>query len=352
MNTGDLHMFSSKLTVKIVTFLLLLICPTVVCAQSRVTVPLKNLSRVVGMRQNQLKGFGIVVGLAGTGDGGIGFVNRAIANALQRLGIRIQNPAQAQLDNIAAVMVTATLPPFKKSGDKIDVTVSSIGSADDLSGGVLMQAPLKAANGKIYAVAQGPITKGGAGDDRHLTTVTMPNGALVEREVPFKFVGDNSNVKFQLHKSNFTTASRVARVVNSEFQRRLAQPENANTIRVKIPRKYQNNPVEFISGIQNLQIKPGNKSKIIINERTGTVVMGESIAVRPVAITHGDISIQVDGGDQEGASSGETVMLPEATTVRDVVKSLNTVGASTDAVIAILEALHRSGALNAPLELM
>lgn len=344
-------MFSNRLFIKVVAIFLLMVWPGVIFGQSQVTVPLKNLSRVAGVRQNQLKGFGIVTGLAGSGDGGINFVNRSIANSLQRLGIKVENPADAQLDNIAAVMVTATLPPFKKSGDKINVTVSSIGSADDLSGGVLMQTPLKAGNGEVYAVAQGPISKGGSGDDRHLTTLTMPEGALVEREVPFEFVGDDASVGFQLHKSNFTTASRVARTINSRFEARLAQAKNASTIKVQIPSEQENNVVRFISTIQNLQVKPGSKSKIIINERTGTVVMGENIAVRPVAISHGEISLQVEGEEQP-AGSGETVMLSEATTVRQVVDSLNAVGASTDAVIAILEALHQADALNAPLELM
>jgi flagellar P-ring protein precursor FlgI len=317
---------------------------------AQMQVPLKNISRIHGVRENQLRGFGLVIGLNGTGDGGIDFVNRSIANALSQMGIKIDDPGNAQLDNVAAVMLTATLPPFKKQGDKIDVTVSSIGSADDLSGGILLQTPLQAGNGKVYAAAQGAITKGGAGDGRHLTTVRIPGGAIVETEVPFQFVGEDFRINLQLNNGDFTTATRAAEAINSKFDMKLARAQNSNSVRVIIPENYRNDPVRFIAIIENIRIKPGAKNKVIINERTGTVIMGDDVSVRPVAISHGDISLQVENGG--GGQTGETVVLPENTNVRQIVDSLNAVGASTDAIIAILNALDRADALNAPLEIM
>ncbi|MFB6356774.1 MAG: flagellar basal body P-ring protein FlgI [bacterium] len=319
-----------------------------------IEVPVKNLTRIDGIRENQLKGFGIVVGLNGTGDGGLNFVNRSIANALKELGIRIQNPSEAQLDNIAAVALTATLPPFRKPGDKIDVRLSSIGNAEDLSGGVLMQTPLKAANGKVYAVAQGPITKGGDGDNRHLTTVRIPNGAIVEREVPFKFVSRRNYITLQLKNPDFTTANRISEAINRKFQQIIAKPKNSSTIKVKLINKHHgktiDHPTEFITMINHLKVVPGEQAQVIVNERTGTVLMGGDIKVRPVSISHGNLTLQVQGNEEE--TQGESVVLPKATTIRQVVDSLNAVGASTDSVIAILEAMDKAGSLNAPLEVM
>ncbi len=317
---------------------------------AQLSVPLESISRIGGVRENQLRGYGIVVGLDGTGDGGIDFVNRSIANALEQHGVSVQAPEGERLDNVAAVMVTATLPAFKQSGDKLDITVSSLGDADDLSGGVLIETPMMAPNGEVYAVAQGAVTKGGTGDDLHPTTVTVPDGALVEREVPFEFVGDDGQLQVQLRDGNFTTASRAVAAINEEFAPQTAHAENANTINVQVPAGYTDDVVGFISQVQNLEVEPPRESRIVINERTGTVVMGDNIAVRPVAITHRNISLQIDNDDVE--EDGETVMLPEVTTVDQIVDALNAVGASTDDVISILEALNRSGALNAPLEVM
>ncbi|MGM0380772.1 MAG: flagellar basal body P-ring protein FlgI [bacterium] len=322
--------------------------------EDQFTVPLKDITRVDGVRENQLRGFGVVTGLDGTGDGRLDFVNRSIANALQGIGINVEDPSGARLDNIAAVMVTATLPPFKKSGDKIDVTISSLGNAEDLSGGVLLQTPLLGADDNAYAVAQGAVSTGGGGEDNHLTTVRIPKGALVEKEVPFQFVDDENEINFQLRRGDFTTASRIADAINENFGVKIARAENSNTIQTKLPPKYQEQPAQFISIVENLEVDPGRKNKVIINERTGTVVMGGEISVRPTAISHGDISLQVTSDEEEAtaAEGGETMMLPESTSVQEVVEALNAVGASTDTVIAVLTALDRSNALSVPLEVM
>jgi flagellar P-ring protein precursor FlgI len=314
-------------------------------------IPIRNIARVDGVRDNQLRGFGIVTGLSGTGDGGIQFVNRSIANALSRLGIDVQNPGQADLGNIAAVMVTATLPPFSNSGDEIDVTISSVGSADDLSGGVLIQAPLKAANGKVYAVAQGPITKGGDGEDRHLTTVRIPNGAIVERGLNYKFLERGHPLTLRLTRSNFSLANEVATEINNEFGAALAQAKTASTVEVQVPDRFRTEAVSFISRIEKLEVSPHTAAKVVINERTGTVIMGGNISVGTTSITHGDLNLQIQGNQQQQAK-GESVKLPESTTIQQVVNSLNEIGANTNTVIAILEVMKEAGTLNAPLEVM
>ena len=338
----------------LVNYLLLFPAVEALAQNNEVTVPLKDITRVHGVRENQLRGFGVVTGLDGTGDGRLDFVNRSIANALQEIGINVEDPAGARLDNIAAVMVTATLPPFKRSGDKIDVTISSLGNADDLSGGVLLQTPLEGADNNVYAVAQGPVSAGGGGEGNHLTTVRIPEGALVERELPFQFVEEEGVISFQLRRGDFTTASRIADEINEEFDAGIAQAENSSRIEVQVPDQYQEEPARFVSIVENLEVNPGRKNQVIVNERTGTVVMGERITVRPTAISHGDISLQVaaDNDEPAAAEDGETMMLPEATTVQEVVEALNAVGASTDTVIAVLSALDRSGALSVPLEVM
>jgi flagellar P-ring protein precursor FlgI len=334
-----------------VVLMAVMVAPVATLAQqNEVEVPIKNITRVEGVRSNQLKGFGIVTGLAGTGDGQIPFVNRSIANALSRLGIKVQDPQEAQLNNIAAVVVTAELPAFKSSGDEINVTLSSIGSAEDLSGGVLMQTPLKANNGKVYAAAQGPITKGGDAEDRHLTTVRIPNGGIVERSVPFEFVGDQNTIELRLMNPDFSTADCIARQINEEFSRELAHAANAGAVRVEIPRRFIENPVEFISMVEEIEVHPKEEARVVINERTGTVLMGGDLALRPVSISHGNLSVQVAGDEEE--TNGESVVLPRSTSVQQLVDSLNSVGASTPAVIAILESMDQAGALTAPLEVM
>ncbi|MFB6344863.1 MAG: flagellar basal body P-ring protein FlgI, partial [bacterium] len=245
-------------------------------------VPIKNVARVDGVRANQLQGYGVVTGLEGTGDGSIDFLNQTIANALSRMGINFKNQeqaSQADLENIATVMVTATLPPFKKPGDKININVSSIGSAEDLTGGVLVQTPLKAGNGKVYAVAQGSLSKGGDAEDRHLTSVSVPNGAIVEREVPFEFTDDGRSLSLQLTRPDFKMADCIARNINAEYDRDLAKAESAGTVRVRIPSRFASNPVEFIAELKEIMIHPYKESKVVINERTGTVVMGGNIVI-------------------------------------------------------------------------
>lgn len=314
-------------------------------------VELQNITRVEGVRENQLRGYGIVTGLNGTGDGQLSFLNRSIANSLSELGISVDNPQQATLENIAAVLITAKLEPFKSKGDKIDVTVSSVGSAEDLAGGVLMQSPLKGANGKVYAVAQGALTKGGDDEDRHPTTVRIPQGALVERELPFEFVEDDDQFSLSLKRSNFTTSTRIANQINERLNREVAQPQDGGRVKVNIPEEFRENPVEYISMIQNFEVAPKKESRVVVNERTGTVLMGSDVQVRSVSISHDDIQLEVDNGD-DAEANGETVVLPESTSINQVVDSLNAVGASTETVVAILEAMDEGDALSAPLVVM
>jgi flagellar P-ring protein precursor FlgI len=231
----------------------------------------------------------------------------------------------------------------------MDVTVSSIGSASDLSGGVLVQTPLKAANDEVYAVAQGSITKGGNNEERHQTTVRIPDGALVEQEVPYEFVGRKDQINLQIKKPDFTTATRVSNAINERFNQQIASPKNGSTVQVQIPKNFRSNPVGFISRIENLEITPAEESRVIVNERTGTVIMGGDVGVRSMSVSHGDITLQVDG---EGQPQGESVIIPRSTTVQQIVDSLNEIGASTDTVVAILEAMDKANAIHAPLEVM
>lgn len=324
-------------------------------AQEMPEVPIKNMARVEGVRSNQLQGYGVVTGLQGTGDGSIDFLNEPISKALSRIGINFQSreqASQASFENMATVMVTAKLPPFKKPGDEITVKVSSIGGAEDLTGGVLVQTPLKGANGKVYAVAQGSVSKGGDAEDRHLTVVTIPNGGIVEREVPFDFTTDRANLKLQLNQYDFQVADEIARSIDENYQMDIAEPESAGTVKVNIPRRFRDNPVEFISELKEINVHPHKKSKVVINERTGTVVMGGNIVITNTSVTHGDLTVQVLGADEEEDPEGDTVRLPESTTIQQMVNSLNSVGASTDAVIAIIKSMKEAGTLNVPLEVI
>ncbi len=349
-------MFRNVTTSCMVLLMLGLIITPVLKAQDKPPeVPIKNVARVEGVRSNQLQGYGVVTGLEGTGDGSINFLNEPISRALSRIGISFESQSQASqasLENIATVMVSAELPPFKKPGDEITVKVSSIGSAEDLTGGVLVQTPLKGADGDVYAVAQGPVSKGGDAENRQLTVASMPNGGIVEREVPYEFTDDNVSLNLQLSRPDFKMADCIARGIDSEYDRDLAKAESAGTVRVNIPSRFRNNPVEFIAELEEIQIHPYKQSRVVINERTGTVVMGGNIVVSNTSVTHGDLTIQVQGDDEEEQPQGDTVRFPESTTIQQMVNSLNSVGASTDAVIAILKSMDEAGTLNVPLKVI
>ncbi len=342
-------------------------------------VRLKDIGHFAGVRDNQLFGYGVVVGLDGTGDTTQNrFTFQTIANYLDRMGITIQ-PKDFQIRNTAAVAVTATLPPFARVGSKIDITVSSIGSAKSLQGGVLLATTLLGGDGQVYAVGQGAVSTGGfaAGGAGASTTKNHPtvgriaNGGLIENEVAFDFTRQSSFTLI-LNQDDFTTTSRVAAAIDAAFGE-IAQAVDSRTIRIAIPERFQNQKVQMVALLENLTISPDSRARIVINERTGTVVFGENVRISQVALSHGNISISVRTQYQVSQplplSEGQTVVTPDTTvdvreeearvslfersaTIADLVKTLNTLGATPRDIIAILQAIKTAGALNADIEVI
>lgn len=342
---------------------------------------IKDLASIKGTRNNQLMGYGLVVGLNGTGDGsGTQFTVQSLVNMMERLGIHAL-PGQVKVANVAAVMITADLPPFARVGSEIDVTVSSVGDAKSLQGGTLLLSPLKGADNKIYALAQGPLLVGGfsvsgaAGggvQKNHPTVARIPGGATIEREVPFRFNG-LSELTISLNNPDFTTALRMAGAINSEIGSRVASPADAGTIRVQVPEPFLGNLVPLVAELEQIQVRPDNKARIILAERTGTVVMGENVRISPVAIAHGNLSVQIkeqkNVSQPQPFSQGETtvtdetdinvaeenqklLLLPEGTSLGEVVKGLNAIGVSPRDLITVFQAIQASGALQAELEII
>ena len=368
---------------KFAAFLLLLALftgavPSLASAESAVT-RIKDISKVQGMRSNQLMGYGLVVGLAGTGDGSSSAETiQSIANMLLSYGINV-NRNNIKPDNTAAVMVTATLPPFAREGDTIDVTVSSIADADSLRGGTLLQTPLRAGNGEVYVVAQGSVSTGGFTAGRGGTSVQAAfptvgiavNAGIVERSVEDD-IGSDGHLSISLSHSDFTTASRVAGAINAQYGN-IAQATNPGRVDVSIPSYYRGNVVGFVASIEELPIRPDNMARVVVNERTGTIIMGGEISVDAVAITQGGISIRIQANtdvSQPGPFSygntvitedpdvsvkehkGSTIVLPATTNVSDIVGALNTVGSTPLDTIYILQAMNEAGALNAELDIV
>ncbi len=344
-------------------------------------IRIKDLASIKGVRNNQLVGYGLIVGLNGTGDDDkTQFMNQTLANMLEKMGI-VVDAAQVDVDNVAGVMVTAVLPPFAKVGARLDVTVSSIGNAENLQGGTLLMTPLKGADGQVYAVAQGPISIGGfeAGgasgssiQKNHLLVGSIPGGALVEKEVPLD-LSKKANLDVILNNPDFTTSIRMAQVISDSFGAGYAQAIDSGTVNVLLPAAYKNNIVSFIADLEALDVKPDSIAKVILNERTGTVVIGENVRISTVAVSHGNLSIIIK--EQPGVSQplpfsgGETavvpqtqvqireeksnlILLPEGASIGAVIRGLNAIGVTPRDLIAILQAIKAAGALQAKIELI
>ena len=343
---------------------------------------IKDIADIKDVRKNQLVGYGLVVGLEGTGDSdNTLFTAQSLSSLLQIMGVTVL-PKDIEVDNVAAVMVTADLPPFARTGSKIDVLVSSIGDAESLQGGTLLFTPLKAANGQVYAVAQGPVSTGGfvvgsssgTGVQKNFPTVgRVVNGALVEKELTTDFNAKES-LTLALHQPDFTTASRMAQAINIAFHSQIARTRDAGSVEVTVPQNYKGNTVALVTLIESLGVTPDAISKVIINERTGTVVMGENVRISTIAIAHGNLSIQVK--EQPTVSQplpfsrgGETVVVPQSevsveegnnpifvvesgVSIGEVVKALNALGVSPRDLISIFQALKAAGALQAQLEII
>lgn len=325
---------------------LLLATPTF-AAPSR----LKDIVSVKGVRENPIIGYGLVIGLAGTGDGGGEITNTSLKKMFEKLGLNPKSEVSSK--NVAAVVVTAKLPPFARVGQKVDLIVSSIGDASSLAGGTLLVTPLKAGDGNIYAVGSGPLSVGGMKKGSKMaTTATLPGGATVEKEVVTEFEKKNS-LRLALNNPDFTTAARIEKVINEELGGKFASAKDSTTIDLIVPNQYERNVVQLMAIIENFKVNTDSVAKIVINERTGTIVAGGDIMVRPVAISHGDLTVEVKGeGDAKAAKPGSIYYMEKGTTLSDLVKSLNAFGVAPDDLISIFQTLKRDGALVGEIELI
>jgi flagellar P-ring protein FlgI len=360
-----------------------LVCALSTTAQA---ARIKDLVQLGGVRDNQLLGFGLVGGLAGTGDDpkSAPYTAEAIANMLATFGFQV-DATQVKVKNFAAVMITANLPPYVNNGDKLDVTVSAIGSAKSLSGGVLYQTMLKGADNTVYAVAQGPVSLGapvggggGGQQKQHATVGRIPQGALIEHGVTSTLIEDGA-LSLNLIHPDFTTAAAVAAAINAKLGGSPAQARDAGTVLVSVPEKYKQNLVPFIASLEKIEATPGESAKVVINQRTGTIVVGENVEILPVAVTQGAMTLTFgeDIGapgkppaDQSAAQPGAAPATPAAgappaaellpadkwnlkpTTAQQVATGLNKMQLSAADIVAIFEALDAAGALLGELEVI
>jgi flagellar P-ring protein precursor FlgI len=329
----------------------------------------KDLASILGVRENQLLGYGLVVGLDGTGDqtASTPFTMNSTLTMLTQMGVTLPPGTNLQLKNIAAVTVTASLPAFARPGQTIDITVSSFGNAKSLRGGTLLMTPLKGADGQVYAIGQGNLVVAGAGESKtavnHLIVGRIPSGATVERVVPTT-VGQGDFIYLELNANDFTTAARLADAVNREIspETEIAFAMDGRTIQIKAPTG--NARVAFISRIENLQINAGQAvARVILNARTGSVVMNQAVLLDDCAVAHGTLSVVINAnpsGDSNdftkdqagGAGKGRMMHLKRGVALGDVVSALNAIGATPQDMLAILQAMKSSGALRAELEVI
>jgi len=343
---------------------------------------LKDLAGIEGVRDNQLIGYGLVVGLAGTGDRQMTlFSPQSLANLLERMGVTVPG-ATIIVKNTAAVMITATLPPFAQPGTHLDATAAAIGDATNLQGGILLLTPLKAADGQVYAVTQGPVVTGGFVAGRggtsqtvnHPTVGRVPGGAIVERLAPS--LTPKGVVHLQLRNADFTTASRIAAALNARYGAAGVLPAravNSALVSVLMPSSFAARPIDFIAEMETLTVEVDRPARVVVNERTGTIVMGRDVRISPVAILHGNLTVEIqtslDISQPAPLSSGTTaaaakvavdakeqparnLVLQQGATVEELVRALAAIGSTPRDVIAILQNLRAAGALDAELEVI
>jgi flagellar P-ring protein FlgI len=352
------------------------------CAGATDGTRLKDLVSIEGIRDNQIFGYGIVVGLNGTGDKVTTYFSaQSLTNLLARMGVEV-NPSLILVRNTAAVMVTADLPPFGQPGTRIDVSVAAVGDASNLQGGILVLTPLKASDGQVYAAAQGSVVTGGfvagrGGNNQtvnHPTAGRVPSGGIVEKAAPS--VAPQGHIKLQLHLADFTTASRIADAINNKFgtaSARLAHADNSALVAVETPAAYSSRTVEFLSELEDIVVEPDRPARIIIDERTGTIVFGKDVRITPVAILHGTLTVEIqtsfNTSQPPPLSSGQTtvtpdvavtakeeraknVVLKQGASVEELVRALTAIGSTARDVIAILQSLKAAGALAAEVEVI
>ena len=366
--------YSKKMIFRLLILILLFLLPIDLWA-----VRVKDIASLRGARDNQLIGFGIVVGLDGTGDSAESLLSRKpIINALERIGISLDS-ADIAGRSLAAVWLTATLPPFAKSGQRLDVTAATIGDSISLRGGVLIMTPLRGPNRLVYAVAQGPIAgipRGVSRADalpaeelanlpigqRMVASVgTIPGGAIVEREINLN-LNSRARLYMNLRSPDFTTAFRLAKLINQTLGIRSARAKDAGTVEISVPDSYLGNTVELVSYIENLEISPDNTAQVVLDERSGTVVMGGSVRISPIAISQNGLSMQVklptpeqqEGAENQAAADANTLrsdvfMLKGGADLKEIVDGFNKIGASSRDLIEVLKSVKAAGALHADL---
>lgn len=364
-----------KLFVSLAALLLLVQAPAPAATR------LKELASVEGVRDNQLIGYGLVVGLNGTGDKRqTVFSAQALTNILKRMGVTV-NPNAILVKNMAAVMVTATLPPFGQPGTRIDATAAAIGDATNLQGGMLLLTALQGPDGQVYAAAQGALLTGGfvargnGGNTQtlnHPTVGRIPAGAIIEKSPPS--VPPSEVLRLQLHQADFSTAARIVQAVNNHFSADApARAENSGAVVIQVPEAFASRPVEFVAEVESLTVDADRPQKVVINERTGTIVLGKDVHIAPVAILHGALSVEVrtqyDVSQPLPYSKGETTVVPnidvqakesqaqnivlgEGASVEELVRALQAIGSTARDIIAILQNLRAAGALSANIEVI
>ncbi|WP_291463034.1 flagellar basal body P-ring protein FlgI [Desulfobacula sp.] len=331
---------------------LILFFAGIVFASNAYCARIKDIAAIKGIRSNQLTGYGLVIGLNGTGDkDGVSFTKQALANMMEKMNIFVDKNG-LKVKNIAAVMVTASIPPFARIGDKIDVVASSLGDAKSLKGGTLLITPLKGVDDQVYALAQGAVTlamPSGAGDrDSHLQVARIVNGASVEREIPFKLDGKR-NLILSLFRPDFTTAKRMTDTINASIGEGVAKTIDASALSLRVPdNMWKNNVAEFIADIETLSVIPDTIAKVVINEKTGTVVIGSDVTISSVAIAHGDLSITISK-DPENEKKESVMNLFGTSTIGELVRGLNSLGVKPQDLISILQSIKAAGLLQAEL---
>ncbi len=345
---------------------------------------IKDIADLQGVRENQLIGYGLVIGLNGTGDDikKSVFTKQAMINMVKRLGMAL-TPAtfdQMKTKNVASVMVTASLPPFARPGTAIDVTVSSMGDATSLAGGSLLMTTLKGPDGKVYAVAQGPLNVGAISyggktakvQKNHPTVGRIPGGAVIERPIDYQLPA-TGNLLYQLRQPDFTTAARMTEAINSRFGQDTAHSMDSSSVRVQMPPTYQGDVVAFVADLEKIEVQTDAPARIVVNERTGTIVMGKDVRISTVAVSHGNLNLvitePIEVTQPAPLGTGETVAAPRTTinmnedqgnmvvlemgvSIGDIAKALNAIGATPRDLIAIFQAIKAAGALQGELVIL
>ena len=363
--------------------LVALVLTLLTCAASTAsaTSRIKDLASIEGIRQNQLIGYGLVVGLNGTGDtlNNTPFTKQSLQGMLERLGVNIRGQ-QIRTGNVAAVMVTANLPPFATQGTRIDVTASALGDAKSLLGGTLLVTPLLGADGNVYAVAQGSLAIGGFQAEGEAAKVVrgvptvgrLPNGAIIEREIEFS-LDSLSHLRLALRNPDFTTAKRIAIAINDYIGSPVAEPLDPSTVQLTLPKKFPQNLVAMLTDIEQLQVEPDEAAKIVIDERSGVIVIGRDVRVSTVAVAQGNLTVTISEAPQVSQpaplSRGKTVVVPrtrvgvveegkklalvqEGVSLQQIVDGLNALGIGPRDLISILQAIKAAGAIQADIEVM